>query len=120
MPRTVPPASPSYSFLLLKPTAPPTVYTLALHDALPIPAQPNVAIGFDLPMRPTEHILSANSTLRLEIRGDRKSTRLNSSHLVTSYAVFCLKKKHHRANTENHRNQQQGNGTPRLTPYQDG
>src|SRR5688500_14993839 len=69
MPRTVPPASPSYSFLLLKPTAPPTVYTLALHDALPIPAQPNVAIGFDLPMRPTEHILSANSTLRLEIRG---------------------------------------------------
>src|SRR5256885_17267423 len=28
-----------------------------------------------------------------EIRGDRKSTRLNSSHLVISYAVFCLKKK---------------------------
>src|SRR5256885_11103990 len=27
--------------------------------------------------------------------GDRKSTRLNSSHLVISYAVFCLKKKHH-------------------------
>src|SRR2546426_8490515 len=27
------------------------------------------------------------------IRGDRKSTRLNSSHLVISYAVFCLKKK---------------------------
>src|SRR5256885_9257559 len=29
-------------------------------------------------------------------RGDRKSTRLNSSHLVISYAVFCLKKKHTR------------------------
>src|SRR5256885_12348870 len=28
-------------------------------------------------------------------QGDRKSTRLNSSHLVISYAVFCLKKKHH-------------------------
>src|SRR5256885_11690641 len=28
-------------------------------------------------------------------RGDRKSTRLNSSHLVISYAVFCLKKKNH-------------------------
>src|SRR5256885_3677404 len=31
--------------------------------------------------------------LRLELIGDRKSTRLNSSHLVISYAVFCLKKK---------------------------
>src|SRR5256885_12270228 len=30
---------------------------------------------------------------RFEIHGDRKSTRLNSSHLVISYAVFCLKKK---------------------------
>src|SRR2546426_8399491 len=30
---------------------------------------------------------------RFEVRGDRKSTRLNSSHLVISYAVFCLKKK---------------------------
>src|SRR5256885_12921331 len=29
----------------------------------------------------------------VEVRGDRKSTRLNSSHLVISYAVFCLKKK---------------------------
>src|SRR2546426_4977452 len=35
----------------------------------------------DLPKRPTRN------------RGDRKSTRLNSSHLVISYAVFCLKKK---------------------------
>src|SRR5256885_11025719 len=32
----------------------------------------------------------------LEIQRDRKSTRLNSSHLVISYAVFCLTKKHHR------------------------
>src|SRR2546426_8477580 len=32
-------------------------------------------------------------TLMLELTGDRKSTRLNSSHLVISYAVFCLKKK---------------------------
>src|SRR2546426_7357823 len=31
--------------------------------------------------------------LRCELQGDRKSTRLNSSHLVISYAVFCLKKK---------------------------
>src|SRR5215467_15646075 len=31
----------------------------------------------------------------LDVPGDRKSTRLNSSHLVISYAVFCLKKKKH-------------------------
>src|SRR5256885_6159638 len=35
---------------------------------------------------------AANCSLALE-QGDRKSTRLNSSHLVISYAVFCLKKK---------------------------
>src|SRR5688500_19771208 len=33
-----------------------------------------------------------------DIKGDRKSTRLNSSHLVISYAVFCLKKTKHRSN----------------------
>src|SRR5688500_15957357 len=36
---------------------------------------------------------AGKSTLMKVIAGDRKSTRLNSSHLVTSYAVFCLKKK---------------------------
>src|SRR5256885_7384365 len=34
-----------------------------------------------------------NTNRTLRCRGDRKSTRLNSSHLVISYAVFCLKKK---------------------------
>src|SRR5690554_6655872 len=34
-----------------------------------------------------------NSILHLYLRGDRKSTRLNSSHVRISYAVFCLKKK---------------------------
>src|SRR5256885_3970250 len=38
-------------------------------------------------------INTASMSLRRTIRGDRKSTRLNSSHLVISYAVFCLKKK---------------------------
>src|ERR1039457_7403784 len=37
---------------------------------------------------------------RLNVDRDRKSTRLNSSHLVISYAVFCLKKKENRANGE--------------------
>src|SRR5690625_5888728 len=37
--------------------------------------------------------LRNNSDLRVRIEGDRKSTRLNSSHVAISYAVFCLKKK---------------------------
>src|SRR2546426_12279358 len=40
-----------------------------------------------------EATLEAIRTHRVAIKGDRKSTRLNSSHLVISYAVFCLKKK---------------------------
>src|SRR2546426_2656583 len=40
--------------------------------------------------------------LRLENRSDRKSTRLNSSHLVISYAVFCLKKKKNRLDVTLH------------------
>src|SRR5438552_12679315 len=42
------------------------------------------------------HYLSLNvdtKPLTLEVKGDRKSTRLNSSHQIISYAVFCLKKK---------------------------
>src|SRR5256885_6100546 len=45
---------------------------------------------------PEDHPHSAHSTLlsiRIQKPTDRKSTRLNSSHLVISYAVFCLKKK---------------------------
>src|SRR5438552_12463169 len=69
---------------------PPTtaIYTLSLHDALPIfqvtrytadPANPDVAL--------------AGSALNILDLEDRKSTRLNSSHQIISYAVFCLKKK---------------------------
>src|SRR5256885_3878538 len=40
-------------------------------------------------------VLPAAEARTLDSRTDRKSTRLNSSHLVISYAVFCLKKKNH-------------------------
>src|SRR2546426_9170532 len=43
---------------------------------------------------------SADRGARQALRGDRKSTRLNSSHLVISYAVFCLKKKKKNISTE--------------------
>src|SRR5258708_11801182 len=47
------------------------------------------------PTAPCDHALSAGSTLPLRrfFARDRKSTRLNSSHQIISYAVFCLKKK---------------------------
>src|SRR5688500_19922190 len=74
-------------------TDPPTseLYTLSLHDALPIFAHadargPGGTHGIAYPVERN----------RLQIprtHQDRKSTRLNSSHLVISYAVFCLKKK---------------------------
>src|SRR5437870_9699448 len=57
------------------------IYTLSLHDALPISGLP--AIG--------RSAWPGRSAFRHD-GGDRKSTRLNSSHVAISYAVFCLKK----------------------------
>src|SRR5205814_10698475 len=76
----------------LRPAAPAEIYTLSLHDALPIWS----------PMRRTRGraVRGAAASARGRPRetrpsrgADRKSTRLNSSHLGISYAVFCLKKK---------------------------
>src|SRR5947209_20514764 len=79
-------------------TATTEIYTLSLHDALPISARPKRKLssrsGGDA-RRGTivraYHLYTYNKEGRL-IR-DRKSTRLNSSHANISYAVFCLKKK---------------------------
>src|SRR5690349_23741834 len=67
---------------------PPTteIYTLSLHDALPICA--SAYLSDWSPCRLADQAL----VNRVEDR-DRKSTRLNSSHVEISYAVFCLKKK---------------------------
>src|SRR5438034_8231512 len=61
-------------------------YTLSLHDALPISRRPPAPPG------PRAGRASAAARRGSPAR-DRKSTRLNSSHTVISYAVFCLKKK---------------------------
>src|SRR2546426_9318712 len=45
-------------------------------------------------------------SVKLDSPGDRKSTRLNSSHLVISYAVFCLKKKKRKINVAYHQHDQ--------------
>src|SRR5256885_3235068 len=83
----------SLSFFFFNDTATTEIYTLSLHDALPISAsRPRPPRCW----RPGW----AGETLQRAVlfSADRKSTRLNSSHLVISYAVFCLKKKNHRHN----------------------
>src|SRR5437773_9238920 len=85
-------------------TAPTKIYTLSLHDALPICEYVSVSSQADteeadmarerreLATQPEAEL--AELAAIYEQRGvDRKSTRLNSSHITTSYAVFCLKKK---------------------------
>src|SRR5437867_11704445 len=81
-----------YKFFLFSNTATPEIYTLSLHDALPIfrPIPEGLARS-PIPDRVDEATRSRHGgDLGLE---DRKSTRLNSSHRTNSYAVFCLKKK---------------------------
>src|SRR5256885_17033225 len=76
-----------FFFFFFNDTATTEIYTLSLHDALPI-LEDELDVG------------ERGVAVRDQVRGpaqraleDRKSTRLNSSHLVISYAVFCLKKK---------------------------
>src|SRR3712207_9499772 len=85
-------------FVFFNDTATTEIYTLSLHDALPISSQrtvtncPGCAAGSR--RRRRVGTSSNEHTLRLSgITLDRKSTRLNSSHANISYAVFCLKKK---------------------------
>src|SRR5438876_4737901 len=75
-------------FVFFDDTAPAEIYTLSLHDALPILAATRMA-------KRARRAGSAAIAPAPRPRGseDRKSTRLNSSHPSTSYAVFCLKKK---------------------------
>src|SRR5438552_9930459 len=82
-------------FFSFNATAPTQIYTLSLHDALPISVQSRshhgtVIIVSHCPCAGYGH--GAASRARPSVP-DRKSTRLNSSHQIISYAVFCLKKK---------------------------
>src|SRR5438445_10594787 len=85
----------SILFLFFNPPATTEIYTLSLHDALPISRPPGQRLaGDDQPREPCGRALDQ---LPHVCPGDRKSTRLNSSHANISYAVFCLKKKKHSA-----------------------
>src|SRR5256885_5414730 len=77
-------------FFFFNDTATTEIYTLSLHDALPISERPVTAQDDD-DFHAVER--SAAGDASRVPAADRKSTRLNSSHLVISYAVFCLKKK---------------------------
>src|SRR5437870_8366985 len=69
------------------------LYTLSLHDALPIFAPRSIRRARSAPPAPSRPTSASGPTRSLDARADRKSTRLNSSHVAISYAVFCLKKK---------------------------
>src|SRR5690242_21629587 len=90
------------TFIFVIVTGPTESYTLSLHDALPI------SVGAQRPLVLERHREQLGGLDRAHERagqdqvdrpeavgdrGDRKSTRLNSSHMSISYAVFCLKKK---------------------------
>src|SRR3712207_9412025 len=86
-------------FFFFNDTATTEIYTLSLHDALPI-CGPVAAVrsgavppGAGAGIAGTTGPGGPGRRRSARPRGDRKSTRLNSSHANISYAVFCLKKK---------------------------
>src|SRR5712675_3243645 len=82
-----------FFFFFFNDTATTEIYTLSLHDALPILTERRARgeVGAEGALPAGERALDQ----------DRKSTRLNSSHGYISYAVFCLKKKKKQRTTNN-------------------
>src|SRR2546430_4060236 len=93
-----------FIFFFFNDTATTEIYTLSLHDALPILRRALLLLAAAL-------LLSGCGAGGLVTKGDRKSTRLNSSHSQISYAVFCLKKKKKQPGYSDLRSFQ-GNSTP--------
>src|SRR5437867_10189628 len=102
-------------FFFFNDPATPEIYTLSLHDALPI------SLGFaeDLRRWLKHEPVHARPT-GIFTRGrkwvDRKSTRLNSSHRTISYAVFCLKKKKQAINARIFHKHTKSNTTANQNP----
>src|SRR5689334_25199047 len=82
----------SFFFFFFNDTATTEIYTLSLHDALPIYCRGAWRSG----QRSRDRLGPDRRPVRRAV--DRKSTRLNSSHSSISYAVFCLKKKKKKKN----------------------
>src|SRR5258705_8890803 len=89
----------SFTFFFFNDTATTEIYTLSLHDALPIcpldgqPQDRQLPGGGRLWFLALPDHRECGLPEAARPAADRKSTRLNSSHLGISYAVFCLKKK---------------------------
>src|SRR3712207_7924694 len=92
----------SFFFFFFNDTATTEIYTLSLHDALPIwPARGHLPVlgaclrerRYDPSTCTPDGCIPQGKSLSGPCGLDRKSTRLNSSHANISYAVFCLKKK---------------------------
>src|SRR2546430_15027081 len=86
-----------FIFFFFNDTATTEIYTLSLHDALPIYVK-GAVLGKMIVTTAGLEVIQAEGRRFQKIfdgtaPGDRKSTRLNSSHSQISYAVFCLKKK---------------------------
>src|SRR2546422_1421554 len=79
----------SLFFFFFNDTATTEIYTLSLHDALPISSRTSASVW----RTSSSASCASDRCWRSAWRRDRKSTRLNSSHGYISYAVFCLKKK---------------------------
>src|SRR5690606_42000039 len=97
---------PLHFFFFFNDPAPTEIYTLSLHDALPIFQYSNPFFDrwvSSKNARNGSHKTFGRFTVvdkhLFYILADRKSTRLNSSHVKISYAVFCLKKKRSRRRT---------------------
>src|SRR3712207_7207445 len=103
-----------YFVFFFNDTATTEIYTLSLHDALPIYREMQVAnLGAQVSVpelvsaarqRRADAVLVSQVVTQKDahLRKDRKSTRLNSSHANISYAVFCLKKKKQHTKHMNH------------------
>src|SRR5256886_8173644 len=104
------------TFFFFNDTATTEIYTLSLHDALPIykvlqilinllrnakyaldeskRTDKKITVSITTPNKRSVHIIVSDNGIGISAENlDRKSTRLNSSHSQISYAVFCLKKK---------------------------
>src|SRR5437870_7541200 len=97
------------SFFFFNDPATTEIYTLSLHDALPIWRRTLASCRRlnAAPSKLTDPLsrASVRRSTSATRSGDRKSTRLNSSHVAISYAVFCLKKKKKKNKTTQQKNQ---------------
>src|SRR5690349_24996618 len=89
-----------FFFFFFNDTATTEIYTLSLHDALPICRGCGPSRHRERTIRTRQHGGAVRLFGAAWQRADRKSTRLNSSHVEISYAVFCLKKKKKTKKTE--------------------